>query len=53
MQYVRWLRDIVTGSLGKSFFRGDEVSDLILRRGPLSAEIGLLSVLISWLVGLP
>ena len=53
VQYARWLRDIVTGSLGKSFFRGDKVSELILHRGPLSAEIGLLSVLISWLVGLP
>ena len=53
VQYLRWLRDIATGSLGKSFFRGDHVSDLILHRGTLSAEIGLLSVLISWLVGLP
>ena len=53
VQYARWLRDIVTGSLGKSFFRGDKVSELILHRGPLSAEIGILSVLISWLVGLP
>jgi peptide/nickel transport system permease protein len=53
LQYLRWLRDIATGSLGKSFFRGDKVSELILHRGPLSAQIGLLSVLISWLVGLP
>ena len=53
VQYVRWLRDIATGSLGTSFFRDDKVSELILHRGPLSAEIGLLSVLISWLVGLP
>lgn len=53
VQYARWLRDIATGSLGKSFFRGDRVADLILHRGPLSAEIGLLSVAISWLVGLP
>ena len=53
VQYLRWLRDIATGSLGKSFFRGDHVSDLILHRGTLSAELGLLSVLISWLVGLP
>lgn len=53
VQYARWLRDIVTGSLGKSFFRGDKVSELILHRGPLSAEIGILSVLISWIVGLP
>lgn len=53
VQYVRWLRDIATGSLGKSFFRGDSVGEMILHRGPLSAQIGLLSVLISWLVGLP
>jgi len=53
VQYARWMKDIVTGSLGRSFFRGDRVSELILHRGPLSAEIGLLSVLISWIVGLP
>ena len=53
IQYVRWLRDIATGSLGKSFFRGEKVSDVILHRGPLSAEIAFLSLVISWLVGLP
>ncbi len=53
VQYARWMKDIATGSLGRSFFRGDRVSELILHRGPLSAEIGLLSVLISWIVGLP
>ena len=53
VQYVRWMRDIASGSLGRSFFRGDKVSELILHRGPISAEIGLMSVLISWLIGLP
>ncbi len=53
LQYVRWMRDIASGSLGRSFFRGDKVSELILHRGPISAEIGLMSVLISWLIGLP
>jgi peptide/nickel transport system permease protein len=53
VQYLRWVGDIATGSLGRSFFRGDKVSELILHRGPLSAEIGILSVIISWLVGLP
>ena len=53
VQYVRWLRDIATGQLGKSFFRGDTVRDLILHRGPLSAEIAVLALVISWLVGLP
>ncbi len=53
VQYVRWIRDIATGQLGKSFFRGDTVRDLILHRGPLSAEIAILALVISWLVGLP
>ncbi|MGH7369119.1 MAG: ABC transporter permease [Candidatus Rokuibacteriota bacterium] len=53
VQYVRWLGDIASGQLGKSFFRGDTVRDLILHRGPLSAEIALVSLIISWLVGLP
>jgi peptide/nickel transport system permease protein len=53
VQYVRWMRDIATGQLGKSFFRGDTVTDLILHRGPLSAEIAILALVISWLVGLP
>jgi peptide/nickel transport system permease protein len=53
VQYARWMRDIGTGQLGKSFFRGDTVRDLILHRGPLSAEIAVLALIISWLVGLP
>jgi peptide/nickel transport system permease protein len=53
VQYARWMRDIATGQLGKSFFRGDTVRDLILHRGPLSAEIAVLALIISWLVGLP
>jgi peptide/nickel transport system permease protein len=53
VQYGRWLRDIASGQLGKSFFRGDTVSAMILHRGPLSAEIALLALVVSWLVGLP
>jgi peptide/nickel transport system permease protein len=53
VQYVRWLADIASGQLGKSFFRGDTVAALIMHRGPISAEIGLLALVISWLVGLP
>src|ERR687886_3021065 len=53
IQYGRWLVDIGAGRLGRSFFRGDTVAELILHRGPISAEIGLLALVISWLVGLP
>src|SRR5262249_29529703 len=53
VQYVRWLGDIGAGRLGKSFFRGDTVAELIRHRGPISAEIGVLALIVSWLVGLP
>jgi peptide/nickel transport system permease protein len=53
VQYGRWLGDIASGQLGKSFFRGDTVAQQILHRGPISAEIAVISFVISWLVGLP
>src|SRR5262249_58111874 len=53
LQYVHWLGDIAAGRLGKSFFRGDTVAELIAHRGPISAEIGVLALVVSWLVGLP
>ena len=53
VQYVRWLGDIGSGQLGKSFFRGDTVAEQIMHRGPISAEIAILSLIVSWLVGLP
>lgn len=53
LQYFKWMKDLASGRLGVSFFRGDSVADMILRRGPLSAEIGVLAVIISWIVGLP
>ena len=53
VQYARWLRDIGAGQLGKSFFRGDTVAELIAHRGPITAEIAFLALIVSWLVGLP
>jgi len=47
VQYVRWLGDIGAGRLGKSFFRGDTVAALIAHRGPISAEIGVLALIVS------
>ncbi len=53
VQYVKWIIDIAQGEFGRSFFRDESVADLIVRRGPLSAEIGILSVILSWIFGLP
>ena len=52
-QYGEWLRDIGTLKLGESFWRGDKVIDTIIRRGPITAEIAILAVIFSWLIGLP
>ena len=53
VQYLTWVRSIAQGNFGRSFFRSESVADMLLRRGPLTAEIAFLSVLISWLVGIP
>src|ERR1044071_6784978 len=53
VQYFRWVGDIASGSLGRSFFRAESVAEMIARRGPLTAEIALISVVLSWLAGIP
>src|SRR5271167_2475845 len=53
VQYLHWLRDIATGSFGHSFFRAESVAEMIARRGPLTAEIAVISVVLSWVVGIP
>src|SRR5712691_2359602 len=53
VQYLHWIRDIASGSFGHSFFRAESVAEMIARRGPLTAEIALISVVLSWLVGIP
>jgi len=53
IQYLHWLKDIVSGNLGHSFFRAESVGEMISRRGPLTAEIAVVSVVVSWLVGVP
>ena len=53
VQYFKWVQDIARGDFGRSFFRAESVADMILRRGPLTAEIAAISVVLSWIVGIP
>ena len=54
IQYSTWMRDVFDGSFGYSQSRGGEpIRNLILSRGIISAEIGIFSVLLSWVIGLP
>ena len=52
-QYLRWLGDIARGDLGRSFFRAESVGEMVMRRGPLTAQIAVLSVILSWIIGVP
>jgi peptide/nickel transport system permease protein len=53
VQYLHWVADIARGSFGHSFFRAESVAEMMERRGPLTAEIALISVALSWIVGIP
>ena len=53
VQYLKWMKDIGTGKLGVSFWRGDTVADLIKRRGPITVEIAVLAIILAWVIGVP
>ena len=53
VQYLDWMWDVARGNLGRSFWKDSTIMDMVKRRGPVTAEIGILAVIISWVVGLP
>jgi peptide/nickel transport system permease protein len=53
MQYLSWMADVLRGDLGHSFWVDTPIRDTILRRGPITAQIALLSILLSWVIGMP
>ena len=53
VQYLSWMGQVLRGDLGESFWRGDKVRDMVLRRGPITLEIAVLTVLVAWLIGIP
>jgi peptide/nickel transport system permease protein len=53
VQYLDWLKDVLRGDLGKSFWRGEPIRELIFRRGPITGQIAVMAVILSWVIGLP
>ena len=53
IQYVNWVGQIVQGNFGISLRNNEPVLGTILRRLPLTAELALLSVLLSAVVAVP
>src|SRR5260370_436138 len=53
LKYLPGVKDSVKGNCGGWFFRSESIADMTVGRGPLTAEIALISVVLSWLVGIP
>ena len=52
-RFLKMLGDYMTFDLGMSYFKGKEVSELILEKMPVSMSLGIFTVLISYLVSIP
>lgn len=52
-QYVDWMVQVASGDMGSSFWTKEPISAMIVRRGPISAQIAIMAVIFSWLVGIP
>jgi peptide/nickel transport system permease protein len=52
-QYLAWMADVMRGDLGHSFWREEPINELIKRRGPITAEIAVFAVTLSWVIGVP
>lgn len=53
IQYLDWMRQVAIGDFGTSFWTNEPISALIARRGPITAQIAMMSVILSWLIGVP
>jgi peptide/nickel transport system permease protein len=53
LQYVKWVRGLVTGHPGASLFTGRPVGDVIAERLPVTLHLTAYTVLISLFVSLP
>jgi len=54
IQYLVWMGDVAKGDLGYSFWQRDRsIADMVIRRGPITLQISIMSLLLAWLIGLP
>lgn len=53
VRYISWLGDAATGDLGTSYITDQPVSDTIRDRLPVTAQLAIMSIVISVLVAIP
>lgn len=53
VQYLKWLGRVFQGDFGKSTRNQQAVGDILMRRIPVSVNVGLAGIFVSLLIGLP
>ena len=53
VQYVNWVRDVATGDFGRSIMTRQPVSDAIIERFPVTLQLAVFSLLISFAIAFP
>ena len=52
VQYFTWMRDVLTGNLGTTYYGGQDVLDEVVRRLPISGEIMILTLFFGGTIGI-
>ncbi len=53
VRYFDWLGDFVTGDLGKSYITGQQVSDIIADRLPITLQLAVMSIGMALIIAIP
>jgi peptide/nickel transport system permease protein len=53
IQYAAWMKNILHGDFGRSYFTHRPVLESVFERLPATIELGLAATLISYLIGIP
>jgi peptide/nickel transport system permease protein len=53
IHYLRWLGEVLRGNLGVSLRTSEPMTRVLLQRLPITAELALLSVCLSWVLAIP
>ena len=53
MQFVNWMWDLAHWDLGNSLWTRQPVKDLLIRRYPLTLQLSLMALLLSWVIAIP
>jgi len=53
LQYARWLRSLLSGDVGTSIRTQEPIAHMVVKRLPVTIELGILSVLLGIVIALP